>query len=128
MAAPMIPGLNDTELENILAATAGCGAQTAGYVLLRMPHEIKDLFAEWLEVHYPLKARRVLSLVRETREGKLYDSSFATRMRGTGKYAELLAKRFALACKRLGLNRNDWALDTSRFRPPPREGEQLEML
>ena len=128
MAAPMIPGLNDTELENILAATAGRGAQSAGYVLLRMPHEIKDLFTEWLEVHYPLKARRVLSLVRETREGKLYDSSFSTRMRGTGAYAELLAKRFALACKRLGLNANDWALDTSRFRPPPREGEQLELL
>ncbi len=128
MAAPMIPGLNDTELENILAAAAGRGAQTAGYVLLRMPHEIKDLFTEWLEVHYPQKARRVLGLVRETREGKLYDSSFGTRMRGTGKYAELLAKRFALACKRLGLNRNDWALDASRFRPPPSEGEQLELV
>ena len=128
MAAPMIPALNDMELENILAAAAAAGAGTAGYIVLRMPHEIKDLFTEWLEVHYPTKAKHILGLVRNMRSGALNDPAFHTRMRGAGQYADLLARRFSLACKRLGLAKNDWALDTSRFRRPQRAGEQLELL
>ena len=128
MAAPMIPALNDMELENILAAAAAAGAGTAGYIVLRLPHEVKDLFTEWLEVHYPTKAKHVLGLVRNMRSGALNDPAFHTRMRGSGQYADLLARRFSLACKRLGLAKNDWALDTSRFRRPRRGGEQLELL
>ena len=128
MAAPMIPALNDMELEDILAAAAAAGARTAGYVLLRLPHEIKDLFTEWLEVHYPTKAKHVLGLIRNMRSGALNDAAFHSRMRGSGPYADLLAKRFSFACKRLGLAKNDWALDTSRFHRPQRRGEQLELL
>jgi len=128
MAAPMIPALNDTELEAILEAAAGAGVESAGYILLRLPLEIKDLFTEWLEAHAPDRASRVLKLVREARGGRLYDSSFGRRMRGTGPYAELLERRFRLACKRLGLNRQDRTLDVGRFRPPARAGDQLELL
>ncbi len=128
MAAPMIPALNDAELERILEAAAQAGARSAGYVLLRLPHEIKDLFQEWLEAHEPLKAEHVMSLVRETRGGRLYDSTYGIRMRGTGPYAELLAKRFRRACKRLGLNLSEGSLDTTRFRPPVRQGTQLSLF
>ena len=128
MAAPMIPALNDTELEAILAAAAAAGARSAGYTVLRLPHEIKDLFVEWLQTHAPLKANHVLSLVRETRGGRLNDPQFGSRMRGTGRYAELIAARFRLACKRLGLNKNDWRLDVGQFCPPPKDGEQLRLL
>lgn len=128
MAAPMIPALNDDELEAILEAAHAAGAGTAGYTLLRLPHEIKDLFAQWLETHAPLKAKHVLSLVRDTRGGQLNDPQFGSRMRGTGTYADLLGKRFRLACKRLGLNKNDWSLDLTVFKPPPRPGDQLALL
>ncbi len=128
MAAPMIPALNDAELEAILAAAAAAGARSAGYTVLRLPHEIKDLFIEWLQTHAPLKASHVLSLVRETRGGRLNDPQFGSRMRGTGRYAELIAARFRLACKRLGLNKNDWRLDVGQFCPPPKDGEQLRLL
>ncbi len=128
MAAPMIPALNDAELERILEAAAQAGARSAGYVLLRLPHEIKGLFQEWLEAHEPLKAEHVMSLVRETRGGRLYDSTYGIRMRGTGPYAELLGRRFRRACKRLGLNLGDGSLDTTRFRPPARHGDQLSLL
>jgi len=89
LAAPMIPALNDDELEAILEAAARAGARTAGYLLLRLPHEIKDLFEEWLEAHAPERKSRVLKLVRETRGGKLYDPAWHRRMTGTGPYAEL---------------------------------------
>jgi DNA repair photolyase len=128
MAAPMIPALNDMELENILAAAAAAGARTAGYIVLRMPHEIKDLFTEWLEVHYPAKAKHILGLVRDMRSGALNTSTFHSRMRGSGQYSDLLARRFSLACKRLGLTKKDWSLDTTRFRRPRMEAEQLELL
>ncbi|HSE78850.1 MAG TPA: PA0069 family radical SAM protein [Alphaproteobacteria bacterium] len=128
MAAPMIPALNDIELEAILEAAARAGASSAGYTVLRLPHEIKDLFGEWLEAHAPLKAKHVLALVRETRGGRLNDPNFGSRMRGTGHYAELLAARFKLACKRLGLNRNDWLLDETQFKPPPAAGDQLVLV
>jgi DNA repair photolyase len=128
MAAPMIPALNDDELEAILEAAKEAGARSAGYTLLRLPYEIKDLFAEWLETHAPLKAKHVLNLVRETRGGKLNDPRFGSRMRGEGPYAQLLRKRFALACQRLGLNKNDWNPDLSLFKVPPRAGDQLSLL
>jgi len=128
MAAPMIPALNDDELEAILEAAKAAGARSAGYTLLRLPFEIKDLFAEWLEEHAPLKAKHVLNLIKETRGGRLNDPNFGSRMRGQGVYAELLHKRFQLASQRLGLNKNDWNPDLSQFAVPPRPGDQLKLL
>jgi DNA repair photolyase len=124
LSSPMIPGLNDAELEAILAAAAGAGARSAGYVLLRLPHEIKDLFREWLETHEPLKAPRVLALLRSMRGGGLYDASFGARMRGEGPHAELLRQRYHVACRRHGLQTRAELLDTSSFRVPPRAGDQ----
>ncbi|MDJ0893662.1 MAG: PA0069 family radical SAM protein [Alphaproteobacteria bacterium] len=128
LAAPMIPALNDTELETILTRAHEAGASSAGYVLLRLPYEIKQLFAEWLETHVPDRATRVLNRVRETQGGKLYESCFGQRMRGSGQYAELIGKRYDLACRRLGLNRKKWDLDTSRFSPPPATEGQLALF
>ena len=128
LASPMIPGLNDHEMERILEACAQAGARWAGYILLRLPLEIKDLFAEWLREHYPLRADHVLNLVRQTREGKLNQSEFGTRMRGTGPFADLLQRRFAVACRRLGLNADESRLDTSQFRVPPRPGDQRSLF
>jgi DNA repair photolyase len=118
--APVIPGLNEAEMETVLEACRSAGAIAAGYVLLRLPWEVKDLFREWLEEHWPLKARHVMSLVRATRGGRDYDASFGERMRGTGPYAELIGERFRLACKRLGLDRTFPPLEATRFRPPSR--------
>lgn len=128
MAAPMIPALNDHELEAILQAAATAGATSAGYVLLRLPLEIKDLFADWLETHRPDRARHVLSLVRDTRGGALYTAEFGTRMRGDGPYARLIGERFRAAVARLGLNRDRWALDLGQFRVPPPETGQLSLF
>jgi len=128
MTAPMIPGLNDDEMEAILEAAAAAGAQAANYVLLRLPLEIKHLFLEWLEAHYPARKNRVVSLLREARGGKLYDSTWGARMRGRGVHAELLARRFALACNRLQLGKTSWAPDSSAFRRPMLAGEQLHLL
>lgn len=119
MFAPVIPALNDSEMEAVLAAAAERGARFAGYTLLRLPHEVKDLFREWLAAHYPLKAAHVMSLIRQARGGRENDPRFGARMRGQGEYAQMLAQRFRLACRRLGLNREELALDTTRFRPPP---------
>ena len=102
LAAPMIPGLNDAELERILKAARESGARYAGYVLLRLPLEVRDLFTAWLQEHFPDRARHVLALVRETRAGQLNDPRFGARFRGTGAYAELLARRFSVAVRRLG--------------------------
>jgi len=121
LAAPMIPGINDAELERILAAAAEHGADSAGYVLLRLPHEIKQLFEDWLARHYPDRAARVLALVRETRGGALYDSRFRIRQTGTGAYADMLAQRFTVALKKSGLDRRAMGvptLDCSQFRVP----------
>jgi DNA repair photolyase len=128
MAAPMIPALNDHELEQILAEAAAAGAQWAGYVLLRLPYEIKDLFREWLTEHYPQRAEHVMSLIREMRGGRDNDPRFGTRMRGTGPYAQLLRERFRIACRRLGLNSGrDTPLDTSLFTAPTPPGAQLRL-
>jgi DNA repair photolyase len=128
LSSPMILGLNDHELESILEQAAGAGAVTAGYVLLRLPLEIKQLFSEWLEAHYPLKAAKVLALVRETRGGRLYDSTFGVRMRGTGPLADLLRRRFEVACARLGFDRSRVALDTTLFRSPAEPGGQMKLF
>ena len=118
MTAPMIPGLNDHEMESILEAAAGAGAQRSGYVPLRLPLELKELFEGWLRTHRPDRADRVLSLIRQMRGGKLYDSEFGSRMRGEGPLALLLSQRFAAANKRLGLNRVRNRLDTTKFKVP----------
>jgi DNA repair photolyase len=128
LAAPMIPALNDAELEAILTASAEAGATGAGYVLLRLPLEIKDLFAEWLDTHAPGKAKHVLNLIRDTRRGALYVSSFGERGRGNGPYAELLARRFRLAIKRLDFNRCRFTHRTDLFKVPPRKGQQLDLF
>jgi len=128
MFAPVIPALNDDELEMVLGEAAHMGARSAGYVLLRLPLEIKDLFREWLEANEPGRARHVMSLIRSMRGGKDYDSQWHTRMKGTGPYAEMIAKRFHLAVKKLGLNRGSWSLDLSQFRRPVQAGEQLALL
>lgn len=128
MVAPIIPALTDWEIERILAAARESGAATAGYTLMRLPFEIKDLFAQWLEEHAPGKAKHVLSLVREVRGGRLNDPEFGSRQRGTGPYAELIAQRFRVACAKLGFNKHDWSLDLSRFKPPPAPGDQLTLL
>ena len=130
MAAPMIPALNDSELEAILEAGEIAGATAAAYILLLLPRELKDLFAEWLEAHYPDRARRVLNQVHACRDGALYASDFGSRMKGTGVFAELLAKRFDVACKCLGLNAAravEGTFDTGLFQPPERAGDQLNL-
>jgi DNA repair photolyase len=128
MFAPVIPALNDEELEAVLSAAKDHGAGSAGYVLLRLPLEIKDLFREWLETNEPGRAKHVMSLVRQMRGGKDYDSTWHTRMKGTGPYAELIARRFHMAVKRLGLNREPHPLVLNKFKRPPQLGEQLALL
>ena len=117
LAAPMIPGLNDAELERILQAAAQAGARTAGYVLLRLPNELKQIFEDWLHTHFPDRARHVLELIRETRAGGLNDARFGKRFTGTGVYADLLARRFSRAAREYGLDeRQD--LTCTDFRAP----------
>jgi DNA repair photolyase len=130
LVAPIIPGLNDHEMEAILEASHAAGAGTAGFVMLRLPLEIKDLFAEWLEAQVPLRAKHVLTLIRDIRAGRLNQSEFGERMSGTGAYADLLGQRFKLATRRLGLNqaRELSGLDCSQFRKPPRAGDQLSLF
>jgi DNA repair photolyase len=117
MVAPVIPVLTDHELESILRSAAEHGATTASYTTLRLPHEVREIFEEWLQTHYPDRARHVMSRVRELHAGRDYDSTFGTRMRGQGDYARMLAQRFRLACRRHGLATRLPELDTSRFRP-----------
>ncbi len=131
LVAPVIPFLTDHEMESILAASVGAGAVAADYILIRLPLELKDLFAQWLRTHQWHKANHVLSQLRETRNGHLYVSDFGTRMKGTGVYADLLAQRFGTACRRLGLDAAKPAereLDTTLFKPPPAAGEQLSLF
>ncbi len=119
MVAPVIPVLTDTHVERVLQAAAQAGAVMGGYVLLRLPHEVSGVFKDWLERHYPLMSRHVMSRLRDMRAGREYDSAWETRMRGDGEYARLLETRFQSACRRAGLNESGrYELDTTRFREP----------
>jgi DNA repair photolyase len=120
LVAPVIPAITDHEMEDIMASAKEAGAGSAGYVLLRLPHELKTLFRDWLAAHYPDRAKHVMSLIHQARGGKDYDSEFGTRMKGTGAYAELLRTRFELAKRKLGLDDADGRheLRTDLFRPP----------
>lgn len=127
LAAPIIPAVNDSELEAILERVAEAGATEAGYVLLRLPLEVADLFRQWLHTHMPDRADHVMSLVQGTRGGHDNTAKFGERMRGTGVWAQLLRDRFRLACRRLGLSTgNRVELDTTQFRPPSR-GSQMNL-
>ncbi|ANK83211.1 MAG: radical SAM protein [Rhizobiales bacterium NRL2] len=128
MAAPMIPSLNEPEMEAILERAAEAGAREAGYILLRLPLEIADLFREWLESETPNRAGRIMKLIREMRGGRDYDAAWGRRMSGAGPYAEMMARRFRIATRRLGLNEAKLRLDTSRFRKPPAPGDQFSLL
>ncbi len=124
LASPMIPNINDSELESILEAAASSGAQTANFILLRLPHELKELFSDWLEAHYPQRKSKVLNKLRSMRGGRLNDPRFGNRMRGEGAYAKLLQRRFQVACRRLGLERRKPPLDTGKFQVPLQPGDQ----
>jgi DNA repair photolyase len=123
MVAPVIPFLTDAELEHVLQAAHQNGARSAGYTLLRLPYELKDLFKDWLATHYPLKAEHVMNRMREMRGGRENDPEFGSRFRGQGLFADLLAQRFRKACERMGLNLEDRSLATGLFKPPPRNGQ-----
>ena len=131
LASPMIPALNDHELEAILGEAAAAGAVYANFILVRLPHEVKEVFAGWLAEHEPGRAAKILDRIRETRGGKLYDPKFGARMRGEGPYAEMLARRFEVAARRHGFDRVRPPLDTTAFRVPggrrPQRGLFAEM-
>lgn len=121
--APQIPFLNE-DMEQVLEAAWNAGARTAFYTVLRLPWELKDVFKEWLEIHYPLRAARIMARIHDMRGGKDYDADFATRMKGSGLWAELIRQRFVKASTRLGFNRVRHASDLSLFRKPgPLGGE-----
>jgi len=122
LVAPLIPVLTDGELETILGRAREAGASDAGYILLRLPHEIKHLFREWLDTHRPGMANHVFMRIYEAHGGKAYDATFGTRMTGTGAYAEMLARRFAVAKQKLGF-RESPELETRNFRPPARTAQ-----
>ncbi|MDT0633727.1 PA0069 family radical SAM protein [Spectribacter hydrogenoxidans] len=129
MAAPVIPAITDHEMEAVLRAAAEHGAHGAGYVLLRLPWEVKQIFRDWLAAHFPDRAAHVMSLIQQSRGGRDYDAAWGQRLTGTGKFAELIAQRFTLACRKHGLNRGARpALSTKHFRLPPRTGDQLSLL
>ena len=129
MVAPIVPALSDKSIEEVLEAAASAGAQSAAYIVMRLPHELKDLFRDWLAAHYPLRAEHVMSVVNQLRGGRDNDPRFGERMTGTGLFADLLGQRFAIACRRLGLDGRDQGgrqpphLDTTQFRPPSAAGQ-----
>ncbi|WP_255565122.1 PA0069 family radical SAM protein [Methylovirgula sp. HY1] len=128
LVAPIIPGLNDAEIETILTRAHAAGAREAGYVMLRLPLELRDLFGEWLLAHYPDKFRHVLALVRSVREGKTYDATFGKRMTGSGPYAWMIGRRFEAAVAKLGFAKTKLKLRHDLFQPPARIGEQLKLF
>ena len=128
MVAPIVPGLNDQEMERILDSAYAAGAREAGYVLLRLPLEVAPIFKDWLLRHYPDRYRHVMSLIRSMRDGKDYDSEWGKRMKGSGPYAWQIGRRFELAAKRLGLNTERRRLRTDHFVPAARQYEQLTLL
>jgi DNA repair photolyase len=128
LASPMIPAINDMELERILDAAAAQGAKGAAMILLRLPGEVRDIFREWLLRHFPDRVRHVLSLVRDTRNGKDYDSRWGTRMTGEGPYATLLAQRFEKARERYGLDAKLPGLRSDLFVAPKLEDRQMSLF
>ena len=128
LAAPVIPFLNDTEMESILEASSAAGAETAAYIMLRLPHEIKILFQEWLQQHVPLKADHIMSMVRDIRGGKENDPNFFSRHSGRGIYADMINRRFEHQCKRLGLNKVERDLTTEKFLKPRQQTDQLDLF
>ena len=128
MFAPVIPVLNDTEMENILAKAADVGVINAGYVMLRLPHEIKILFREWLNTNYPLKTEHVMNIVKDIRSGRENDPNFKSRMRGVGVYADIIEQRFRKACQKFGLNRKHIRLNPALFSPPLKKTDQLDLF
>ena len=128
MVAPVVPAINDAEIERILDAVAAAGVGGAGYVLLRLPLEVRDLFREWLAANFPDREKHVFTLIRQMRGGKDYDAKWGERMTGSGPYAEMIRMRFAAACARLGLNEQPLALATEHFKPPRQGGEQLSLF
>ncbi|MBC7770317.1 MAG: PA0069 family radical SAM protein [Phycisphaerales bacterium] len=128
MVAPVVPAINDREIEGILEECKKAGASAAGYVVLRLPLEIKDLFREWLEQHFPDRATRVMTLVRQMRGGRDYDPEWGKRQKGEGPYAQLIANRFAKALKRLELDKPRLELDHTQFRRPLEIGGQTDMF
>jgi DNA repair photolyase len=128
MVAPIIPAINDAEIERILDAAAAVGVREAGYVLLRLPLEVRDLFREWLMANFPDRYRHVFKLVREMRGGKDYDPRFGARMTGSGPIAWMIGRRFEAACDKLGLNKTRTKLTTEQFSPPRREAAQLSLF
>ncbi len=127
MTAPIIPQLTDRDLEAILDAAAANGARYAGWTLVRLPHEVKDLFRDWLKQHYPLRAEHVMRVIQQMRGGRDNDPQFGSRMRGEGLFADLIARRFEVACRRLALNRERAPMDTSRFTPPRTEAQRAQL-
>ena len=128
MVAPVIPALNDSEIERILDTVAAAGVKEAGYVLLRLPLEVRDLFREWLIENYPDRYRHVFKLIRDTRGGKDYDSAWGKRMKGSGPYAWMIGRRFEVACEKLRLNARKFTLTTEHFRHPNPVSEQLSLF
>jgi DNA repair photolyase len=128
MVAPIIPAINDSEIETILTRARAAGATEAGYVMLRLPNEVRDLFSEWLLQRSPEKFRHVLSLLSSMREGKAYDATYGNRMTGVGPYAWMTGRRFEQAALRLGYEKKGFKLRCDLFTPPPRQGEQLSLF
>lgn len=128
MVAPVIPALNDSEIERILDAAAHAGVKEASYVLLRLPLEVRDLFREWLMANYPDRYRHVFTLIRDMRSGRDYDAKWGERMKGTGPMAWTIGRRFEIACDRLGLNKRRSKLTIDHFARPKRSGEQLSLF
>jgi DNA repair photolyase len=128
MTAPIVPAINDSEIERLLDAGAANGAVEAGFVMLKMPFEIKDLFREWLREHFPDKEKHVISLIRDIHGGKDYDSTWGMRQTGTGPYAWSIGRRFELACNKLSLNRRSYRLTTALFRKPVMRGGQMDLF
>ena len=128
MVAPAIPALNDMEIERILDATHAAGVREAGYVLLRLPLELRDLFREWLKENYPEREKHVFKLIRDMRGGKDYDSKWFARQKGTGPYAWMIGRRFELACEKLGMNVRRSSLTTEHFRKPKPDSGQLSLF
>jgi len=128
MVAPVVPGLNDAEIERILDAAYAAGAREAGYIILRLPLEVSPIFKDWLLRHYPDRYRHVMSLVRSMRDGKDYDSEWGKRMKGSGPYAWQIGRRFEIAARRLGFNAERRPLRTDLFVAPAKVGEQLVLL